>query len=181
MVDISFVSTTMSTSRLSEYDVNVPKDTFLQMIERAAMHQGYSARPVDVHELHVRNFSLSYENNNKLRVLRHGLIDATILPGTPLLVRRYNRAALQLPAFPHQDPIQWRIRRLQLRVHNRARLLFETKRQADDESARDQLRVRLEIDLGMLKDTEKADLQRTVENTIQVVLLGQRPRVCNRN
>jgi len=77
------------------------------------------------------------------------------------------------------------VRRLKLRIHRAAVLVFESL--AEDETpgaGREQRRARVEIDLAgpfpnpaSRQVDNVRDLQRTVENTIQVVLMGMRAKV----
>lgn len=197
-------------SFLRRFALDVPRSEFEKMLERASRHRGYSGRQRDVHETVTRDTTLqTWEDEGgrqQARVVRRRLVEARTMDGTPLLVRTYRREALPFSAFPCDAPVQSRrrVRRLELRVHRRARLVFEVSASTSTSCADDAdpgasccaRRVRLEIELtapppvprggsmavrdfrgspGTAEDAELADLRRTVENTIQVVLLGLRP------
>lgn len=168
--------------------LDVPKDAFDRMIERAAKHPGYTARSVDVHETRTRDATLSFEFENgrptRIRLTRSCLADASVLQGSSLLVRRYQRVPLQLPMFPHSVAPQssYRARRVLLRIHRFARLVFESRISDNKQGSQPQRRVRIEVELRpSMVERELVDLQRTVENTIQVVLLGCRALVGGQN
>jgi hypothetical protein len=200
--------------RVRAFLLDVAPDRFGAMLDRAALHPGYSARSWTAHELRVRDMLLSYEceaaaagssstnagactnagAGTKVRAHRAVLQDATVLPGTSLLVRRYHRAPLPFAAFPHDRPAdgKCRVRRLVLRIHRNARLVFEARK--DDTLHGQTMRAHIEIELDaattpttahrtpllqqqLQLQQQQHDLQRTVENTIQVVLMGMQPKV----
>ena len=205
--------------RARGFSLNVPAASFEAMLDRASQHPGYSPRSWDVREIRSMDACISFEASErvqqqqqqqqqqgqqgqgqqgpKLRVYRNVLQDAMVLPGTSILVRRYHRTLLPLPAFPHDRPVDsvCRARRLKLRVNRSAALVFESIAEEEQGSGSGrgstaQRRVRIEVDLGMLSAAAAArgpppdnagsslrDLNRTVENTIQVVMLGMRPKV----
>ena len=199
-------------SFLRRFALDVPRSEFEKMLERASRHRGYSGRQRDVHETVTRDTILqTWEDEGgrqQARVVRRHLVEARTMDGTPLLVRTYRREALPFSAFPCDAPVQSRrrVRRLELRVHRRARLVFEVSAavscadETDPSSASGGActhRVRLEVELtappppprggnmavhdfrgssGNAEDAELADLRRTVENTIQVVLMGMPPQ-----
>lgn len=183
-VDVSIVaSASHGPGGCRIFDLDVPEDAFDKMMERAAKHPGYSASSLDLREIRTRDTTLSFEMDKathapaKVRVTRSSLVDACQLQGSQLLVRRYQRTPLQLPMFPHSAAPHtlYRARRLLLRIHRFARLVFESRASDAGRSTR---RVRVEIELRPnLGDADIADLQRTVENTIQVVLLGYKALV----
>ena len=192
-VDVSVVTAAEGTESARVFGLDVPKDAFDRMMERAAKHPGYSARSVDLHETRTRDSVLSFEvgggggngvpQATRIRVTRSCLVDASVLQGSPLLVRRYQRTPLQLPMFPHSvvPHSSYRARRVMLRIHRNAKLVFES-RISDDcvgrQQQQQQRRVRVEVELRpQMGEKELLDLQRTVENTIQVVLLGYRALV----
>ena len=193
-VDVSVVALASSAlSRVRQFDINVPKACFDGMLERAAMHPGYSPRAWDSRELRVRDMCLCVEAEGggsagwpRMRVTRCVLQDAALQAGSPLLVRRYHRSVLPLPEFPHDRPIDsaCRIRRLRLRIHRAASLVFESLACSDtqqQQQQQQQRRVRVEIDLSACRESDAKDLQRTVENTVQVVLLGMRSKVATQS
>jgi hypothetical protein len=134
------------------------------------------------------------------RVTRQSLLDASLIPrpasAVPqLLVRVLRRTAQPCYAFACDVGApaaggaggvrECRVRCLALRVHARARLLLELVSMnssgagaAPDAPFKTYRRVAIEIDLraphgrGPALQAEVADLHRTVNNTIQVVLLG---------
>ena len=96
-----------------------------------------------------------------------------------LLARTFCHARLPFCAFPCDAPLHSarRVRRLELRVHARARLAFEVSTPlAGGPVTR---HVRLEVDVGGDIARDLADLRRTVENTMHVVMLGL-PRLLRR-
>jgi hypothetical protein len=102
-------------------------------------------------------------------------------PGVALLARTYRIDHMPFCAFPCDAPLHSarRTRRLELRVHARARLVFETSAPLCGFSGRVVRRVRLEVDVGGDVARDLSDLRRTVENTTHVVLLGL-PRLLRR-
>ena len=180
------------------YLTDVPEAEFDEMMRRAAAHAGYSPRASDVREMRTREFVLTHthmhththngDRHASVGVRRRTLLEARVLPGTPLLVRTYRRSpTLGLSAFPCDSPLHsvCRVRRLELRVHSNARLVFEVRQEeggGGPERCGDRRpvvrSVRLEADLpsgGRKNESFDDDLRRTVENSIHVVMLGLPP------
>ena len=166
--------------------LDVPKFEFEAMLERASKHRGYQGNQRDVHEIVTRDATLqqcehaddkSLMSLSRARVVAKHLVDSRPFEGTPLLVRTYRRSVHPFSAFPCDAPVHSRrkVRRLELRIHSDARLVFETivaHRQSLSSSTKVVRRVHIEIELKK-RDT---NVQRTIENTIQVVLLGMAPQ-----
>ncbi|GAX85680.1 hypothetical protein CEUSTIGMA_g13094.t1 [Chlamydomonas eustigma] len=149
----------------------VDKAEFSELLERAARHPGYTASQEDLVEATWRDLRLVYPTRGAARLHRASLLSANLLPGAHLLVRKYRMDPLPFCEFPcdRDDEVHTRrIRRLELRVHRRATLVFDVD---PDDACR---RVRIEIRRG---ECDEDDLRRTVENTVQVVLLGMPRRV----
>jgi hypothetical protein len=194
------------------YETDVPEAEFAAMLKRAAAHPGYSATAWHAYEVTSQgDVTLSYEQRGLsvvdenqqpqqlekdrdkdrdaassplcVRVTRKQLVSALDAP-PGLLMRRYNRARLPVSEFPCEQPVlrARHVRRLTLRVHRLARLVFETEhsRNGPDTVSRS---VRVEVDVGGCGRGARMaeDLQRTVQNTVHVVLLGMRPLHAPRN
>ena len=218
--------------------LNVPKDAFDAMLERAAKHRGYFGNQHDVHEIVTRDAVLQQNLNlfsggpegpqkklhqkepflrgpdgpqkklhqnisgpdvvqgpttARARVISKQLVEARPFEGTPLLVRTYHRTIQPFSAFPCDAPVYStrKVRRLILKVHRDARLVFETMISDDVMSNRScpleipeipfekrgeaVRRVYIEIEKRGGGNADAAILRRTIENTIQVVLLGMTP------
>lgn len=183
--------------------LNVPPDTFDAMLERAAKHRGYFGGQHDVHEIVTRDAVLQQSSHcssghsghqghsgqpgqgpdpARARVIFKQLVEARPFEGTPLLVRTYHRKIQPFSAFPCDAPVhsKRKIRRLKLKVHQDAHLVFDVM-VSDPQggygiecmSNRVVRRVYLEIEK---RDKSDPDLRRTIENTIQVVMLGMTPQ-----
>lgn len=188
----------------SGYSTDVPAAHFQAMLRRAAMHAGYSVRHLDVVDYCARDVTLrmpagcleeSPEHEHEhghghphATVTRRRLTEARPLTdgaagpsAVALLARTYRLDRMPFCAFPCDAPLHAarRTRRLELRVHARARLAFETSAPLCGFSGRVVRRVRLEVDVGGDVARDLADLRRTVENTVHVVLLGL-PRLLRR-
>ena len=181
---------TLWTRRLAPglYSADVPPESFRAALRRAARHRGYTARQSDLrvyvsgeHTLELptapedRVAGAGRSRAHEARVTRTRVLSAHELPGAPLLACTLQRDALPFSRFPCGAPVHdARVtRRLSLRVHRRARLVFETHR--SDGAAPLVRSVYIAIDLdpaGLAEDMD--DLRRTVENTVHVVLLGAR-------
>lgn len=169
----------------SVYDVDVPPDVFQRMLKRAACHAGYSPRDVRLRTLHVRDLVLEEDDRSDARfdtrLVQERLLGTQELPGAPVLISWLHRARLPMSSFPcGQRPHDVRyVQGVSLRVHRRAHLVFEAHRGVDHPPDAIVHAVHLDIDLSgdtraLAKDM--ADLSRTVENTVQIVLMGARPR-----
>lgn len=198
---VSWATVLSSDARGTMYlGTDVPLGVFLAMIERAARHDGYKGCQRDIREIVAGDVCLSiaqqqqHEQQQQQHFFaceRKALCEVREMPGTPLVVRTYRRERLPFAAFPC-DAVPdrtSRVRRLELRVHGRARLVFDVA--AGDDGDQGGVVVvrsaRLEIDLiprgfSHTADGRDAstsdwdDLRRTTENTIQNVFLGMKPR-----
>jgi len=182
-VEIAYSRLVRDNGRIKVYDSNVPKEMFDAMLERAARHKGYCASWVDLHVFHSSNVTLEeYVNINRLAcVTKRKLVEERPLAGCPFVERAFTQMTnLPLTAFSCGTLCGVvKMRRLQLRVHARAHLVFEVASVPAGDGAGASVsdcirRVRVEI-----SDADRhgdADIQRTVENTVQVVLLGQSPK-----
>lgn len=160
------------------YDTDVPRAEFHALLQRAARHQGYTARQRTHVAYVVRDLALVEEDGagRHQRLERRRLLDASEVPGAKVLAQTFERSAPPFAAFPcgARPHDMRRVTRLELRAHARARLVFEASRDRDRGALT--RRVFLEVDLdprGLAADM--ADLRRTVENTVQHVFMGLRP------
>ena len=179
------------------WSTRVDDATFHAMLKRAAAHSGYSARQRDAVEYRVGpdtllRFTLQPKDDAPsplgAQVSRTALVGARRMGlggegrrSASMLVRTYRSEHVPFSSFPCDANVQsaMRVRRLELRVHARARLVFEVKQPVDASAKRDCkgiLGVRLEIDVSAAavdgSSSEMQDLRRTVENTIHVVFMG---------
>jgi hypothetical protein len=174
------VEVSLWTRRISEgvYDTNVPKEAFYRAMERASHHGGYSVRSTQFKSYHARDMVLeNLGHNAEHRVHRMRGLSYEEIPGAPLVAVVCEKTRLPLSAFSCGAELHDTryVRRLRLRVHRRARLVFDAYR--NGEGAATVRRIYLDIDVaprGLADDMQ--DLKRTVENTVQVVLLGQKPK-----
>jgi len=184
-VEIAYSRLVRDNDRIKVYDANVPKDVFDAMLERAARHKGYGASWVDLHAFHSSNVTLEeYVGNSRLAcVTKRTLLRERPLAGCAFVERTYTRMTnLPLSAFSCGTVCGVvKVRRLQLRVHAKAHLVFEVASVPAGEGSGGGAgvsdcirRVRVEIANGDRHGDP--DIQRTVENTVQVVLLGQCPK-----
>ena len=188
-VDISFFSGWIEDQEegMAGATLDVPEPVFDAMLERAAKHRGYFGHQRDIFETVTRDAVLhQWESTNaqnpgpplmNARVIAKQLHESRPFDGTPLLVRTYQRSMHPFSAFPCDAPVhsKKKIRRLELRVHKDARLVFETLlSESKDVPPRVVRRVRLEIEKK--GSSVPHDLQRTIENTVQVVLMGMAPQ-----
>lgn len=215
VVEISYspLRWTDASGRVKVYDVDVPEPLFRAMLERAARHRGYAPSSQDLHAYtnDAARFELTIDPEGSAppvgRVWRSTLLEEREIPGTPLVERVYSRTH-PLPLYMFScnggaGTASTKARRLILRVHKRARLVFEVvtiPAGADADATIDAVagaggagaqggrkhesiarRVRIEIECdretgdGTSRSLD-ADTRRTVENTIQVVFLGQNPK-----
>ena len=185
-VDISFFNGWVEDPEegIARASLDVPKDAFDAMLERAAKHRGYFGHQRDVYETVTRDAILHQwvvqPPIMNARVITKQLVEAQPFDGTPLLVRTYQKSVHPFSAFPCDAPVHSnkRIRRLELRVHRDACLVFETMIASSSSTV--VRRVRLEIEKKWRGSGggggSCGDLQRTIENTIQVVLMGMAPQ-----
>jgi hypothetical protein len=175
-------------SRLGEargtrvYDTNIPDDQFQAALTRAARHAGYSMTKDAQHKAYlVRDLTLEDRGKGELRLSHERTLRAEELPGAPIVVSWLHRTRPPMSAFPCGallHDVRY-VRSIRLRVHSRAQLVFEVHRGADHPAGTVVRTIRVEVDLGgdaraLARDL--ADVSRTVENTVQIVLMGARPR-----
>ena len=193
MVEVAYASSFAQTGGGATTYVctDVPKAEFDAMLARAAKHEGYKGRQRDVREFKVRDVALAIQQHERgaVGVERRSVCEVRKMDGTALVTRLYRREALPFSAFPCDAELHdvRRVRRLELRVHARARLVFEASKSELSATGEVVRGVRLEIDVGARTAAHQhnnnaedwEDLRRTTENTIQNVLLGLRPRKPN--
>ena len=185
--------------RVKAYDADVPRELFDAMLERAARHKGYSASSQDLHVYRNDNATMEFVGSSSSssssgssgsgssssssggRVWRSTLIGEREIPGTFLVERTFMRSAplpLYMFSCAQHNGVYLKVRRIVLRVHKCARLIFEVASAPGAGEGGDAMafsrRVRVEITGD--QDSDSADIKRTVENTIQVVILGQQPK-----
>jgi hypothetical protein len=169
------------------YDTNVPPETFRAALERAAKHPGYSARTMQFKAYHADG-GLVLEKRHEsqqppgrgaaVAVTRRRPLSWHELPGAPMFAVMYERTKLPFAAFSCEASARRDarcVRRLSLRVHRRADLIFETYVGGSSSSSKVVRRIYLDINLqpdGL--DADMPDLRRTVENTVHAVVMGVR-------
>ena len=164
-------------SGAAAYVVDVPKTDFERMMERAARHAGYGASHRQFKSWHARDAVFENGGPKDVRVVRKRALSVHELPGAPMLACVYEREVAPFSTFDVSSTMDVRyVRRLELRVHRRARLVFETYTNAGGARVR---RVLMELALddkggGASLRADMAELRRTVENTVQGVLMGVR-------
>jgi hypothetical protein len=152
---------------------------FDAMLDRAARHSGYSVSSRNFHETRSRAICMQQQNNNsQRRVMQQTLLRARNVPGMPLQIRTFARTHRSMAAFPCDSPesaITVKVRRLELRMHARARLVFETRSSSSSSSSSSASCVRrafIEIQLVPGASSIPDDLMQTVENSVRVVFLA---------
>lgn len=169
------------------YETGLSQRTFDTLLSRAVRHRGYTPKAVDAWvttlagcegNVNVVDVISPHPAEEKTLGYETKLVDETSI--APLvLVRRFDRTRVPLSHLPcAQAPVwQARVRRLELRVHEGARLVFECLRPTLYDRGGDEFRrVRIELEVNHTKTQAHADIARTIENTVQVVFLGQTPR-----
>ena len=122
------------------------------------------------------------------KVYKTSLLRDEAIPGTALRVRSYDRSPMRISGFCcATDPIDaapptpaTRLRRVELRVHHDAQLVFDVHRLAGAAAAAARCMRRVSVQIHIRRNNQRPatldnDLLRTVENTMRVVLLGHAP------
>lgn len=162
--------------RVSAYSLDVPKPLFDAMMERAARHRGYTPFSEDLHVYRSDNTTLEIRGGSGgARSFKSTLVAEREIQGTPLVERTYMRTN-PLPMYMfscarNATSSLFKVRRLSLRIHKFARIVFEVVSRENDED----IFRRIFIETTKNRESDR-DIQRTVENTIQVVILGQQPK-----
>lgn len=182
----NFAEVTLYVNKLGDgiYDTDVPRDTFYDIMRRAARHDGYSARYRQFKSYHARDMTFEMGSDHKdVRVIRRRLLSVHEIPGASLYAcvydsdRRAPMSSFSCGAKLHDVR---HVRRLSLRAHRRAKLVFEVHRNDVGKVVR---RVFLEIVLdddgnggggggGASLASDMPDLRRTVENTVHLTILS---------
>lgn len=176
----------------SYLSTDVPEADFFSMLQRASQHEGYRGTQRDFREFRVRDVRMRVGVGGggvgasiacePVHCDRRSVCEVRPVAGTPLIVRTFRHDPVAFSAFPCDVPLddRRRVRRLELRVHRSARLIFESCRSDRSEAPASVRSVRLEINVGGGGGAHAAsdigDLRRTTENTIQNVLLRMKPR-----
>ena len=179
-VPFNTIDIVLTRDRLGEgvVNVNIPKHDFERMMKRAASHSGYTATQKDIYECHFADGTvLNYdEGSSRMWALRKELKDYVC--DSQLMMRKLMITKVPMSELSCSEQVVSRkfVRRLYLRVHKFAKLVFSVSlaKGVDQEQIRT---VYLEIDARVLCD----GLKRTVQNTVQVVLLGLTPRIAARS
>jgi hypothetical protein len=156
---------------------DIAPDAYDAMLDRAARHAGYSVSSRDYLETRAHDMCLQQTQHQKpqqsgMRVWQRTLVRARIVTGLPIQIRTFQRCHRSLAAFPCDSPesaVTVKVRRLELRMHARARLVFETRTSAASSCYRQAF---IEIALVPGQTTLPDDLMHTVENSVRVVFLG---------
>lgn len=147
--------------------------TFEGMLERAARHMGYKVSSCDLIETRVFDLYV-IQSHHQTRVTRKRMIRSRVVSNMPLEIRTFSNSRCTLAAVPCDESISAdsvKLRRLELRMHAHARLVFETR---SGNSHPEIYRAFIEIhDIHSKKTFDDPDLMRTVHNTVRVVFLGQ--------
>lgn len=169
------------------YDTNVPLETFRAALDRAAKHPGYSARTRQFKAFHTDG-GLVLEKQHEsppgaaVTVTRRRPLSWHELPGAPMFAVMYERTKLPFAAFSCEASARRDarcVRRLSLRVHRRADLVFETYVGGGGGGGTDKVVRRIYLDINLQPDgldADMPDLRRTVENTVHAVVMGVRLR-----
>lgn len=159
-------------------NVNIPKHEFEAMMKRAACHSGYTATQKDIYECHFADGTvLNYDQGSShMWVIRKELKDYVY--DRKLMMRKLMSTKVPISELSCCEQIVSKkfVRKLFLRVHKFAKLVFSVSRNSDAKDDEQIRTVYLEIDARMICD----GLKRTVQNTVQVVLLGLSPRIAAR-
>ena len=179
---VNFAEVTLFCRRISEgvYDTDVPKDLFNEIMRRASRHDGYGVKHSQYKSYHTCNTILEVGASHKdVRVVRRHLLSMHEIPGAPLIACLYDndfRAAFSSFSCGGKLHDVRHVRRLSLRAHKRARLVFEVHRNDVGKVVR---RVLVEITLdddhnhhGPSLASDMPELRRTVENTVHLTILA---------
>ncbi len=171
---------------------DVSEAQFEAMLQRAARHPGYTPRR-DRHKATLwRDLQMIDRGGGDQTVSSRAVLGCSPLPGAPVVALISEDTPLPLAAFPC-DALPHDVRdvsMVSLRVHAHARLVFAVHRGLDHPQGAAVRTVCLEVDLrpfvthhhgrqagrrAQSLAADMNDLARTVENTVQVVLMGAPP------
>lgn len=159
---------------------DIQSDAFDAMLDRAARHMGYSVSSRDYLETRSHDLCIcQQQQQQQMRVWQRTLVQARMVSGLPIQIRTFQRAQRSLAAFPCDSPesaVTVKVRRLELRMHARARLVFETRSSSNSSSSSSSIpfhrQAFIEIQLLPGQTALPQDLMFTVENSVRVVFLG---------
>ncbi len=162
---------------------DLDNDVYEAMLDRAARHHGYSVSSRDFLETRSRDLCMQQPLNQQqqVRVTQRTLLRARNLPGLPLQIRTFARTQRTLASFPCDSPesvITVKVRRIELRMHANAKLVFET-RSCSSAAAKGSFMRRAFIEIQVPSSSSfgnkgvPEDLMRTVDNSVRVVFMGQ--------
>ena len=158
------------------YDLHLPFDAFVDVLERAARHLSYSPRSMDLTSYHCKNGVVleCFSSNNKTNIFSETLRSSEAIPGAKIVCNYMHHCSPSANTFScaREDLVDVRTTsRLALRVNNNTNLLFDSYRNSASKTVRT---VYLQIrDVDKLSE-ERGDVARTVENTVQGVMMGMR-------
>jgi hypothetical protein len=170
-------------SNVAAYDVDIPFEQFIKHIRKASEHLAYYPRSSSLVE--HRSMGTGSGNvcvaemygpsdNNICRMYTEDVLGVEEVPGANLLFTYVRRTGTAQSA----NAISWcaddalgsrRIERLMLRVNANANIVFESS------CCRGHIMRHVYIllsDLDRVTDASKRDFERTLDNTVQAVLIG---------
>jgi hypothetical protein len=153
---------------------DLDNDTYEAMLDRAARHHGYSVSSRDFLETRSRDLCMQ-QQQQQVRVTQRTLMRARNLPGLPLQIRTFARTQRTLASFPCDSPesvVTVKVRRIELRMHANAKLVFETRSSAAKGSFMRRAFIEIQVPSSSSFGVPE-DLMRTVDNSVRVVFLGQ--------
>jgi hypothetical protein len=176
----NFAEVTLFCRRIGKgvYDTDVPKELFNDMMRRAARHDGYGVKHTQYKSYHTCDTVLEVGASHKdVRVVRRNLLSMHEIPGAPLIACLYdNDRHAAFSSFSCGEKLHdvRHVRRMSLRAHRRAWLVFEVHRNDVGKVVR---RVLVEIMLddrgqGPSLASEMPEVRRTVENTVHLAILA---------
>ena len=155
-------------------ETQLSEAVFSALLDRASKHMGYGPSHHRFRSFHAADIEMEQPASaeHRVRVRRKRLRSAFQLPGAPVRVHVLEVVPLPFTAFDNSASALHDVReveRLALRMHRRARLIFERH---VNRAGMVVHRVFIDVDLGGAGlEADMPDLKRTVENTVQAIFV----------
>lgn len=178
LIELIYCPEYQSNQEFDVINLSTSDSVVKDMIRRCVRHDGYTVKSINLWEYIYEYNICSHVNyeSSQTYTFNNTLISDTMLATYPIIIRKYSHRIIDSKTIPCIPPLSAiKIKRFEIRIHKHAKLCFDTF----DESKLNKYsgtRVKIHILLpDHNSDILKKDIIRTVENTLNIVILGKSP------
>lgn len=162
------------------YNVNIPFDEYIKIMERASRHLAYSPRQIYTTEYRSKSGMVAEfkADTHRFGVHQDTVLQVDEISGANVVCLFQHKVFSHTKnsfSWNHEDLLDVRYcDKLNLRVNPWTTLVFETVKSADTLNRTIYLVYIQLTNIDKIPLSEVHDVQRTVENTVQAVMMGSR-------